>query len=323
MTTIEYLKIPAGKELPLPARGALSDAVHVFEQSSILAINTALAARRPLLIRGEPGIGKSQLAHAAAVGLKRVFLPKVIDARTESRDLFYAFDAVARLAEAQLQGALCHPEEDQVRARLDEKRFLKPGPLWWAFDWVSAQTQAEFVGAEVPKRPKGPSTKVGTVVLLDEIDKADASVPNGLLEALGNGEFSVPGSGTVGVKGIPPLVVVTTNEERALPDAFLRRCMVLHLRVDEGKDKLIPWLMERGLAHFRSCAESVRREAAEQLFKDRDTMQRRGLAAPGQAEYLDLLRAVLELAKDEAGQCAKLKEISPFALEKHPDEVLK
>ncbi|MFN7952185.1 MAG: AAA family ATPase [bacterium] len=102
----DFLECTEGTRIDLPAHGALPAAVHVFDAESVHAINAALAAERPLLVRGEPGTGKSQLARAAAVALKGGYRSKVIDARTEVQDLFFTFDAVARLAEAQLQGAL-------------------------------------------------------------------------------------------------------------------------------------------------------------------------------------------------------------------------
>ena len=103
---MKFLEIEAGTTVRLPARGDLPEQTHVFDADSIRAINTALAARRPLLVRGEPGIGKSQLAKAAAKQLKRPYVQHVVDARTESHDLLWHYDAVARLAEAQLCGVL-------------------------------------------------------------------------------------------------------------------------------------------------------------------------------------------------------------------------
>lgn len=152
---MKYLELQDGERLELPAQGVLPKTVHVFDQASVDAVNAALAARRPLLVRGEPGTGKSQLARAAAAGLGRAFVSTVIDARSESRDLLWAFDAVARLAEAQVQGALPGRDEAQVRASLREERFLAPGPLWWAFDWRGAEAQAAKVGAVKPSVPEG------------------------------------------------------------------------------------------------------------------------------------------------------------------------
>jgi hypothetical protein len=103
---MKFLEIADNAIITLAATGDMPEAVHQFDPRQIRAINAALAARRPLLVRGEPGIGKSQLARAAAKSLGRVFISHTVDVRTESRDLLWHFDAVARLAEAQLLGAL-------------------------------------------------------------------------------------------------------------------------------------------------------------------------------------------------------------------------
>src|SRR5262249_50323380 len=128
-------------------RGGMLASVHVIDEDSILAVNAALATGRPLLVRGEPGTGKSQLARAVAEALGRAFVSHSVDARTETRDLLWSVDAVARLAEAQVMGALHHVEHDEVRRRIDVIEFVQPGPLWWAFDWASAQAQARRSGA--------------------------------------------------------------------------------------------------------------------------------------------------------------------------------
>ncbi len=170
------------------------DRIHQFRARDIHAINAAIAAGRPLLVRGEPGVGKSQLARAAAKALGRAFVKHVVDAHTESRDLMWTFDAVRRLAEAQLAGAL-RADVAAARRELATKRFLHPGPLWWAFDWQSADRQARVAGAKAPAQRDGGSWENGSVLLLDEIDKAEAEVPNGLLDALGAREFTPLGWG--------------------------------------------------------------------------------------------------------------------------------
>ena len=209
---VKFLDIADDAIVELAATGDMPEAVHQFEAGQIRAINAALAARRPLLVRGEPGIGKSQLARAAAKGLGRAFVPHTVDARTESRDLLWHFDAVARLAEAQLLGALCRvadldppdpalppaekgdkAEAPNIRDRLAIARFLHPRALWWAFDWNGALDRAKAIGISAPPQPDGGDPANGCLVLIDEIDKAEADVPNGLLEALGAGSFHPPG----------------------------------------------------------------------------------------------------------------------------------
>ena len=167
---MKFMAIEPGERVYLASCGELPEPVHVFDLESIQAINAALAARRPLLVRGEPGIGKSQLARAAAKHLGRAYLQYVVDARTESRDLLWHFDAVARLAEAQLRGALGENTEE-VRQRLSVEKYVRPGPLWWAFAWEDAQRQAQKVNDPEPVQPDGGDPQNGCVILVDEIDK--------------------------------------------------------------------------------------------------------------------------------------------------------
>lgn len=307
----------------LPEFDGQPKVAHVFQRRSLLAIRAALGAERPLLLRGEPGTGKSQLARAAAYLLGRAFVAKVVDIRTETQDLFWSLDVVERLAQAQLMGALKQGDETTLSELLDERRFVTPGPLWWAFDWTTASEQAGRRKMEPPKVFEGGRSDNGVVLLIDEIDKADGSVPNGLLEALGNGRFEGPGDmGTVHRSGTPPLVVITTNEERALPDAFLRRCLVLHLRLPKDPEELRTFLIERGQAHFSECDPKVLAEAARLLVKDRTAWQDRGLTPPGQAEYLDLIRAVTSKHMPGEDPLELLKELSELTFQKHPLEDL-
>ncbi len=311
--------IPASRvgSVELQPVDGMPKSVHVIDKKSIDAINAALAARRPLLIRGEPGTGKSQLARAAAVLLGRNFLSHAVDARTETRDLLYTVDTVARLATAQLMSAL-HKADADAEKRVHITNFIHPGPIWWAFDGKTAAEQAICVQKTAPEgwKPGLPS-----VVLVDEIDKADSSVPNGLLDALGHGRFNVAGFVVEMNPAQMPLIMMTTNEERSMPDAFLRRCFVLHLRLPKNPHELIEVLVIRGRAHFCDCKESVLRKAAELLTADRIEMEKQDLAPPGLAEYVDLLRAVTEIrAGDEDGQLALLAEISEFTYRKHPPE---
>jgi MoxR-like ATPase len=267
---VKFLEIADDAIVELAATGDMPEAVHQFEARQVRAVNAALAARRPLLVRGEPGIGKSQLARAAAKGLGRAFIAHTVDARTESRDLLWHFDAVARLAKAQLMGAMWRAcdldssnqatlsagkkdktEQSNVLEPLAIQHFLHPRALWWAFNWNDALTQAKHIGIPTPPQPDGGDSANGCLVLIDEIDKAEADVPNGLLEALAAGCFNPEGrTDPVKAQGIAPLVVITTNEERALPDAFVRRCLVLHLRLPSDPKRLAERLIARGRAHF-------------------------------------------------------------------------
>lgn len=314
------------QEIDLPGDGTCDSAAHVFDEKSILAINAAIACRRPLLVRGLPGTGKTQLAKAAAVFLNRPLIAEVITSNTENRDLHWHFDAVARLAQAQILGMLPAEHREDLLRKLEEKRFLRPGPVWWAFDWESAHSQNHYCVCKYPE-PATPDTWTpdkGVVLLLDEIDKADADVPNGLLECLGSGSFHPPyvEKPVVQKKETEPLLtIITTNEESELPLAFVRRCLVLELCLPKEKEALLQWLVERGKAHFPDSTEQLRKQAAVQLIEDRDAAQSKGMVIPGQAEYIDLLRAVLEMQKkvdNDMSALDILRKISEFSFRKNP-----
>jgi MoxR-like ATPase len=314
--------LPVDKPIRLPPRGTWPASVHLFDQASADAILAALAANRPLLVLGEPGCGKSQLARAAAEHLKRAFVSSVVHSRSEAQDLQWDYDAVARLGEAQVLGP--GADEAEVCRRLDPRRYLSPGPLWWVFGWASAQQQVgnySLRKVEPPPSPEGWRPEQGCVLLIDEIDKAEADLPNSLLETLGNGGFPVPWlDGPVGLRKdtTPPLVVITTNEERELPPAFVRRCMVLHLKLPSDPGELIALLMRRGEEHFAAASpERVRRKVAEQLVEDRGRAADLGHPLPGQAEYLDILRALYKArGSDVDAQLALFKRIADYALDK-------
>ena len=299
-------------DLDLPPMGAWPASKHRFDEKQINALRAAEAAGRPLLVRGEPGTGKSQLAHAAAVASKRLFLSVVVDARSEASDLQWRFDAVARLADAHLAAV---PGGEAPRD-LDVSRYLEPGPLWWAFDWNGAAAQLEHfrAGGSAPALPHTdwkPSD--GAVLLIDEIDKAEADLPNGLLEAFGNGNFTVGPTGRVvscGKDVPPPLVIVTTNDERELPPAFLRRCLVLTLKLPTDEGELLAFLEARGRLHFAALHgkhPGALAEAARMLIDDRRAARDKGVYVPGLAEYLDLLRVIHRIGEDPAELLQRLR----------------
>lgn len=306
MSQITFIR-EVGEPERLAAPEGLPEQVHVFSTEEVEAVDAALAACRPLLLRGEPGIGKSQLARAVARRLRRAFVPFVVDGRTESRDLLWSFDAVKRLADAQLAAPLGW-DSATAEERLGVHNYLRPGPLWWAFNWRDAAEQGARIKANEPPQRDGGETRNGAVVLIDEIDKAETDVPNGLLEALGAGQFTPLGRSDPVVAVRPTaLVIITTNEERALPDAFIRRCLVLYMALPTlpaQRSKLIDLLVSRGEAHFGAeIAREVLKAAAGQLADDRERAQNKQLRPlPGQAEYLDLVRAIHALAPNDPRQ---------------------
>lgn len=306
----------------LTPTGSWRQTQYLLDRKSAYALQMALATGRPLLVKGEPGLGKSYLALAAASLLKRAFVAEVINSHTEGQDLLWKDDPIQRLNDAQSKlksGDELHP-----------KRYLNPGILWWAFDWASAETQHKQLHHKIYIPDCADETKRndGLVLLIDEIDKADPSLPNSLLEVLGNGGFDVPLAGTsVGRQGVAPLVIITTNDERELPPAFVRRCLVLHLKVPEGTDKdgndlLIGWLKERVRVHVdkEECTDEVLHEAAVQLKKDRVQAESQGMIKAGLAEYIDLIKALVEMTEPGEGRSAKqlelLQDIAEFSLRK-------
>lgn len=317
---------PLGPKQDVGGKGSLRCPVHVFDKPTIDAINAALAAQRPLLVCGEPGIGKTQLARAVARALGRAYVHHVVDVRTESRDLLWHFDAVKRLADAQLGSALNPKGNDsaglsEMRESLAVKHYLQPRALWWGFDWAGAEKQSEIAGGTIPPQIDGGDPANGCVVLIDEIDKGESDVPNGLLEALGAGEFTPDGWGRpVVASGTHPLVIITTNEERSLPDAFVRRCLVLSMalpQLPKNSARFKSILDERGKAHFPASNEAVRQKAAKILVTDRqEAIKNDRRPLPGQAEYLDLLRAVQSLHEGADEQLDALDRVADFAVRK-------
>lgn len=137
------------------------------------------------------------------------------------------------------------------------------------------------------------------------------------------GAFTVPyleNSVGLATDSLPPLVVITTNEERELPKAFLRRCLVLHMELPKKEDELVEWLLKRGELHHENLDKSIREEAAKQLIVDRKDAIDLGHSPPGQAEYLDILRALANLKANGIDPKEALKNINEFALRKHVEE---
>jgi MoxR-like ATPase len=216
--------------------------VYVHDQDLTLAVNVALVTGRPLLLRGRPGSGKSSFAAYLARKLGWRYYEHVVMAQTQARDLLWTYDAVRRLADAQLRT----PENP----KLYDYDYVQPGVLWWVLSYESAGRRGAPLDQPAPAVPavepysdlNKTRSKDKAVLLIDEIDKADPDVPNNLLVPLGSLEFRVEETGTVvkrpqtqdsdthDARMSRLLVVMTTNEERELPQAFIRRCVVHEIK---------------------------------------------------------------------------------------------
>lgn len=305
---------------PLPAQGSWPKCEHLLDKQSLLAIAAALGSQRPLLVRGEPGTGKSHFARAAAVLLERHFFSTVVQPYTEYQELLWTFDFTQRLADAQLMSLgmdvfkqqLADDKQYEASAAelLAPSKYTSPGPLWYAYDWKDASEQSCKTGYQ-PEPTDDNKAPGASVLLIDEIDKADISLSNGLLEVLGNSSFRVPHRALpIGGRSDPPLVILTSNSIRELPSALLRRCVLLDLALPEG-DELEQHLQKIGAAHFPTIDESVLASAAKQIRQDRDNQSSQSLRT-GQAEYIDLLRALKNVSDNAEEQQQSIDALARF-----------
>jgi MoxR-like ATPase len=297
---------PVDQGIVIDAQGTWPASVHLFKAPTAAALRAAEATGRPLLVRGLPGVGKSETARAAAAFALRPLLPVVIDGRTEPEDLKWRVDAVKRLSDA------------QGRRAKTELAYVRPGVLWYAYDWDGAHAQARRAGLRAGEAvaPAGwDAASDRSVVLLDEIDKADPDLPNALLEVLANTGFTPPFAGGRPVacsEATRPLVVITTNEERELPAAFLRRCLVLTLELPKERAALLAellrlarehaprWPRPAGVGDAPLIDEPQIRNAADLFLDVRAEAQRKGDYLPSTSEFLDLVRALASLYPGDA-----------------------
>jgi MoxR-like ATPase len=218
-----------------------------------LAVNAALALERPLLVKGEPGTGKTMLAEEIARSLGRPLLQWHIKSTTKAQQGLYEYDAVSRLRDSQLGDARV----------ADIANYIKRGVLWEAFE-----------------------NDVPTIVLIDEIDKADIEFPNDLLRELDRMEFHVYETQRTVRARHRPLVVITSNNEKELPDAFLRRCFFHYIRFPDRET-----MTQIVDVHFPGLKKELLREALEVFFALRDVP---GLKKkPSTSELLDWLKLLL------------------------------
>ncbi len=316
MISVNKLKKAIDDDVQLQAVGSWPEAAHRLDEDSAYAIIAALAAGRPLLVRGDPGTGKSQLARAAAKLLGRRFISTVVQPSSEYQDLLWTFDHVKRLSDAQLQKC-----DGSSAIKLDND-YIAPGPLWWALDWGDADGRECKNVYQPDAQEDAPNAKLnGVVLLVDEIDKADIALANGLLEALGNGSFSVPPLG-ISIpqnptdpnesKIVKPLVIITSNDTRALPPAMIRRCVVHEINLPKESKLFREHLEKIGRAHFKQeqIEDEILEEAAKQIEQDR--RHQKGQIKTGVAEYIDLLRALCNISDDTDQQRNWLKTLNKF-----------
>ena len=218
-----------------------------------IAVNAAVALERPLLIKGEPGTGKTVLAYEIARAMNAPLITWHIKSTTKAHNGLYEYDAVSRLRDSQLGEARVH----------DVRNYLKPGKLWEAFT--------------APNRP---------VLLIDEIDKADIEFPNDLLQELDRMEFYVQETDETIRAEVRPVVVITSNNEKELPDAFLRRCFFHYIRFPDTET--MKAIVD---VHFPGIKPRLVSEALRTFYEIRDTP---GLKKkPSTSELLDWLKLLL------------------------------
>ena len=226
---------------------------YVATQDLKMAVNAAITLERPLLIKGEPGTGKTVLAHEIAKGLKTPLLEWNIKSTTKAQQGLYEYDAVARLRDSQLG-------EDRVH---DISNYIKKGKLWEAF--------------ESKKRP---------ILLIDEIDKADIEFPNDLLHELDKMSFHVYETGETVTAKNRPIIIITSNNEKDLPDAFLRRCFFHYIQFPDAET--MAQIFE---VHFSDIKPRLLSAAMKRFF---DVRAMPGLKKkPSTSELLDWLKLLL------------------------------
>ena len=237
-----------------------------------LAVNAAITLQRPLLIKGEPGTGKTMLAEEVARGLGMPLLQWHIKSTTKAQQGLYEYDAVSRLRDSQLG-------DERVK---DIQNYIVRGVLWQAFE------------AEQP-----------TVLLIDEIDKADIEFPNDLLREIDRMEFYVYETRQMIRARHRPVVIITSNNEKELPDAFLRRCFFHYIKFPDKET------MQRIVdVHYPGIKKALLKEAMESFFQIRDLP---GLKKkPSTSELLDWLKLlVAEDIPPEALQSKDNKAVIP------------
>jgi MoxR-like ATPase len=226
---------------------------YVATEDLRVAVNAAIRLERPLLVKGEPGTGKTELARQVAGALGLRLIEWHVKSTTRAHQGLYEYDAVSRLRDSQLG-------DERVR---DVGNYIRPGKLWEAF-----------------------AADEKVVLLIDEIDKADIEFPNDLLQELDRMEFHVYETGETIQARQRPIVIITSNNEKELPDAFLRRCF-FHFIAFPDTDTMVRIID----VHFPGIKKKLVREALTRFYDIRDTP---GLKKkPSTSEVLDWLKLLV------------------------------
>ncbi len=226
---------------------------YVASDDLAIAVNAAVTLERPLLVKGEPGTGKTELARQVAAALGLPLIEWHVKSTTRAQQGLYDYDAVSRLRDSQLGDARVH----------DVRNYLRRGKLWEAF--------------AAPGR---------VVLLIDEIDKADIEFPNDLLQELDRMEFHVYETGETVRAAHRPVVIITSNNEKELPGAFLRRCFFHYIRFPDAET-----LRRIVAVHHPGIKEALLSTALAQFLALRDTPGLR--KKPSTSEMLDWLKLLL------------------------------
>ncbi len=232
-----------------------------------VAVNAAIALGRPLLVKGEPGTGKTELARQVAASLGMELLEWHVKSTTRAQQGLYEYDAVSRLRDSQLGDPRVH----------EIGNYIRKGRLWQAF-----------------------AAEKRVVLLIDEIDKADIEFPNDLLQELDRMEFHVYETGETVRARQRPVVIITSNNEKELPDAFLRRCFFHYIRFPDAET-----LAAIIRVHFPGIKEALLASALNEFFTIRETP---GLKKkPSTSEALDWLKLILveDLAPEDLKRDAR------------------
>ncbi|MFD2192037.1 AAA family ATPase [Pistricoccus aurantiacus] len=252
-----------------------STSTYVATEALKQAVNAAVTLQRPLLIKGEPGTGKTLLAEELAASLDTPLITWHIKSSTKAAQGLYEYDAVSRLRDSQLG----------IEGVENVANYIRPGKLWEAF-----------------------TADRRVVLLIDEIDKADIEFPNDLLQELDRMEFHVYETGETVAAEHRPIIVITSNNEKELPDAFLRRCFFHYIEFPDRQT------MQRIIdVHFPAIAPRLVSEALEVFFDLRDTP---GLKKkPSTSELVDWLKLLMadQLAEEALYQRNPVKAIPPLA----------